>query len=566
MNAVDAAAEPVLRLRLFAPFEATVQGRPLPPLHSRRSQWLLALLTLRPGQEVARDWLAGTLWPDSREAPVLANLRQSLTDLRRALGTEAWRIQSPTRQTLRLDLAGADVDVLAFDRAARERRGDLDALDAMVALYRGPLLEDCNEEWVLPERAAREQSYLLALERLARAARERNDPDIAIGYLRRVLALDPLREGAQRDLMECLAEGGSYAAAMAQYRDLRLLLRREMNAEPDPETVALFERLRDRAKAKAASQATFGGVGAGADGPSPTPLSPVERGVPRGSPLPVPLTELIGREASVREVLGLLLGPSRSSRLVTLTGGGGVGKTRLALAVGQAAYQERPGDFPDGVWFADLSALSPLSSLSARGELRQIPEAVARALRMNVPPGWDPADALQSFLTTRSLLLILDNCEHLVDAVAPLAEILLSACPGLCLLATSRERLGLLGETLWQVPPLPAPDPDAVPVQHPRELGAFSSVALFAARARAVSGAGFALAEGNARDVARICARLDGIPLAIELAAARVRTLSPGQIAELLDDRFRLLTGGSRTALPRQRTLKATLDWSWDLL
>jgi TolB-like protein len=253
------AASP-LAIHLFGPFEARLHGALLPRLHSRKEDWLLALLALRHGTEMERPWLAGTLWPDSAASQALAYLRNTLTDLRRALGPEAHRLCSPTPRTLCLDLASADVDVIRFDAAIAQ--GDRASLETAVSLYRGSLLEGCTEEWVFQEREAREQAYQAVLERLAEDALTRGDRTAAERYLRLTVAVDPLRESAQRALMKLLAAGGYTAGAMQAYRELCERSHREINAQPDPETQALFQQIREEARAKAD----------GATGRQPKPL------------------------------------------------------------------------------------------------------------------------------------------------------------------------------------------------------------------------------------------------------------------------------------------------------
>jgi predicted ATPase/class 3 adenylate cyclase len=262
--------------------------------------------------------------------------------------------------------------------------------------------------------------------------------------------------------------------------------------------------------------------------------------------LPAQMTSFIGRERDKMEVRRLLAG----TRLVTLTGPGGTGKTRLAL---QLASEALP-DFPDGVWLAELAALS---------DPNMVPKAVVAAMSIPEQPGRELTETLVDALHQKSLLLVLDNCEHLVHACAELADALLQMCPSLRILATSREPLGVPGETIWRVPSLSVPDILQVP--SPEQMTAFDGIRLFVERA-ATSKPGFELTPGNAAAVARICSELEGIPLAIELAAARVRVLTVEQIAARLDDRFRLLTGGGRTVLPRHRTLRGTMDWSYNLL
>jgi DNA-binding SARP family transcriptional activator len=262
-----------LSLRLFGPLDVRLSGEPLPRLRSKKGQWLLALLTLRHDAEVSRSWLSGLLWPDSSEAQGLASLRNSLMDLRRALGPEGHRLQSPSPSTLRLRLEDAEADVVAFDQALS--RGDAASLERAVSLYRGPLLEGCVEEWVLQERQAREQAYLGALEQLAAEARERADLGAAERHLRLAVAVDATRETGQRALMQVLAESGNYAGALQTYRDLRLHLHREFTAEPDPETRALFAQIRAEARSRAQAPAREGivpavpGSGSGQSSPRP---------------------------------------------------------------------------------------------------------------------------------------------------------------------------------------------------------------------------------------------------------------------------------------------------------
>ncbi len=523
---------PPLELRLFGPLDVRVHGRPLPATSSRKGRWVLALLALRCGKEVDREWLAGTLWPESAAPQAFYNLRQHLSELRVALGGEAVRLRAPTRRTLCLDLSGAWSDVAAFDAALA--RGGRSSLDEAVALYRGPLIEGCQEEWILPEREAREQAYLRALERLATAAAERGDPEAVVAFLSRVLAADPLREGAARDLMAAHSARDEFAAAFQVYRDLRLRLHHEINASPAPATTALFEAIRRRA------------------GPPAAPTRAGRVGFPcTAARLPRPLTRLVGRTEALAQVRGCLAG----ARLVTLTGAGGVGKTRLAIEAARGLEEEARAE----VAFVDLAAVTDGVFVS---------RTVAAALALREVPGQSLEETLGAALGSRSVLLVLDNCEHLVGACAELVQMLLQACPEVRVLATSREVLKVAGEAIWRVPSLSLPSEAAL-----RTMGEgaedslleYAAIRLFAERA-AQAESGFRLHGADLRLTAQICRRLDGIPLAIELAAARVSALPVREIARRLDDRFRLLTGGCRTDLPRHRTLKASIAWSYDLL
>ncbi len=288
--------------------------------------------------------------------------------------------------------------------------------------------------------------------------------------------------------------------------------------------------------------------------------------------LPAQLTSFIGREKEITEIKQLLTptpGPSPSPvvghqgrgwggvagvgvRLLTLTGSGGTGKTRLALQVAADVLES----YSDGVWLVELASLSDSNLVS---------QTVASVLGVREEPNYPLSKALADYLRPKSLLLILDNCEHLVDACAQLAETLLRACPNVKILASSREALGIAGETIFRVPSLSLPAPRIRRLPPVEALAQYESIRLFIDRAVTVR-PGFRLTEANAPAVSHICYRLDGVPLAIELAAARMSAMTAEQIAARLDDRFRLLTGGSRTALPRQQTLRALIDWSWDLL
>jgi predicted ATPase/DNA-binding SARP family transcriptional activator len=554
----EMAPAPRLSIRLLGPFDARVNGETMPALRTRKGQWLLALLALRQGCAVSRDWLAGTLWPESLEEQALGSLRRSLTDLRSALGPEADRLEAPTARTLCLDLKDAEIDTLRFDETARGE--DEELLQAAIALYRGPLLEGCVEEWVLAERAEREETYLRCRVTLARNAALRGDYGAAAEHYRLVILADPLREAAQRSLIEALIASGDFAAAMQTYRDLRNRLRRDYNMDPGPDTTALFQRLRREANARLHN----GGHHVTPKVPLPTTATPSSVAVPETEDideepddlpepprrLPRPLTNFVGREKEVTAVAGML----RTKRLMTMVGIGGIGKTRLALACAERLISGRVEAVAEGAYFADLAALTdPALVVRTVASTLEIPEEAGRSLM----------ETLIHALREKRLLLVLDNCEHLLDECATLAVMLLQSCPHLRILATSREPLSVLGETLWNVPPMGLTDPTEQAASS--SVLCHEAVRLFVDRAELVK-PDFLLTPERACLIARLCQRLDGVALAIELAAARLATMPLEEIATRLDDQMRLLTNGNRGVQPRQQTLSATLDWSFDLL
>ncbi len=530
-------------ITLFGPMRVLVEGKPLPHMHSRKALWLLALLALRPSRSVEREWLAGTLWPDADPVQALASLRPVLSELRKALGDEAVRLQSPNRNSLLLDLTGAEADVPTFDAAIASQK--IPALERAVGLYQGPLLEGSGEEWAGQERNAREQDCLQALGTLAASALAAADYEAAAGYSRRAVGIAPGWEAARRGLMEALDKNGDSNGALQIYRDFIELLRSDPRAVPSEETSTLYARLRTETKQRATRPAgvVYPGITASRGAAEATPVV--------SGYLPHPLTRVVGREDERLAVAAKL----QRSRLVTLTGPGGIGKTRLALAVAA----EAAAHYADGVWLVSLEGLSSRAMVS-----RQI--AIQFGLKEEV--GRTCLATVADYLRTRRVLLVLDNCEHLLEESAQITGHLLRECAEVRILATSREALGITGETAWAVPALAVPDPLHLPTGQAtliRVLLGYESVQLFVERAQAVQGT-FTLMDGNARAVAEICARLEGIPLAIELAAARARVLTPVQIAERLNDHLNLLSGGGRTAPPRQQTLRATLDWSYNLL
>jgi DNA-binding SARP family transcriptional activator len=355
------AIEHNIELRLLGTFSLSIGGAPIPPLRTRKGQWLLALLALRDGRAVDRSWLAGMLWPDSLEEQSLCNLRRALTDLRSALGPAADRICAPTPRTLSLDLHDDDtVDLYLFKRLVEI--GETSALEQATALYSGSLLEGCDEHWVHQERLATEISYLTAMENLASRFHDDSRFDDAISLLKKVISIDPLRETARRHLMHSYAAAGNISNAVLAYREFRELVRRELNSVPDAETTELYQKIR-------------AGVDQMSNGTSDQPArTDTLRPVNAQGRLPRPLSALIGRATEILDLEQAL----STNRLITLVGAGGIGKTRLAIQAAETALEQ----FPDGAWFADLSGIRDSDMLASFvASSLEIPEDAAESPR-----------------------------------------------------------------------------------------------------------------------------------------------------------------------------------------
>ncbi len=519
------AAPSPLRVYLLGRFRIESEAGPI-RLPTRKVESLLACLVLHP-EPHSRAKLASLFWGNVTDAQALHSLRTALNILRKQLGD---RLLLADRETIQLNPAfPLWVDTLEFQKDV-ERLGELSPEGASHGfdLYPGDLLADFYDDWILPEREHYRQQYLGALLQVTQRLRSQSEYDRAIEFAQAVLAQDPANERAHQQLMFCYLASGDRTAALEQFEACRRALQEELAVEPSPETVALSEWIKQA-----------------------HPEAKTREGLITN--LPIPLTTFIGRKQEMAHVKSLLSGDAasrRTTRLLTLIGAGGSGKTRLAIQVGMDLLES----FKDGVWWVDLAPLV---------EATLVPQAAARALGVRERPNEPLIETLKDYLLPRQLLLLLDNCEHLVGACAQLAQILLTMCLGLKILATSRESLGLAGETVWYVPTLSVPDLKQLPPIS--ELNQYDAIQLFSERAAMVKPE-FALTEQNASSVVQLCTQLDGIPLAIELSAARMKVLTVEQIAERLVDRFNLLTGGSRTALPRHRTLRATLDWSYNLL
>ncbi|MEU6095337.1 BTAD domain-containing putative transcriptional regulator [Streptomyces sp. NPDC047079] len=552
-----------VRYRILGTTQALrADGTPV-PVGGARLRALLTVLALRAGRPVPVALLVDEVWDGDPPADATGALQALVGRLRRTLGADA--VESADGG-YRLAAAPDDVDLHRFERLAGEglralADGDPEkaavVLDDALALWQGPSLAD------LPDRAAEaarwETRRLDARRARLAAALALGDGERHLPELTALCDLHPFDESLQALRLRVLRDAGRPAEALAAYEDVRQLLADRLGSDPGPELRSLHEELLHgqvpRTPASVPPAVPPHTISPQGAAPPTTPPAAALLGGSRPVPSPRPgnlrarLTSFVGRDTDIDTLRRDLA----AARLVTLLGPGGAGKTRLS----QEAAEAVADDAPDGVWLAELAPVDdpeavPEAVLTAVGARETVLRgAGAEEMRVVADRHDDPLVRLAEHCARRRMLLILDNCEHVVDAAARLAEHLLERCPGLTVLATSREPLGVPGELLRPVEPLPQP----------------YALKLLADRGAAAR-PGFRVDadDRTAEAAAEICRRLDGLPLAIELAAARLRMLSPRQIADRLDDRFRLLTSGSRTLLPRQQTLRAVVDWSWDLL
>jgi predicted ATPase/DNA-binding SARP family transcriptional activator len=491
-----------LRVNLFGQ-PSLLAGDVVRPLPAReRALSLLAYLALHPGPQ-QREHVAFALLPDEEESSALASLRRQLLFIKKIIPIDDGRWLKAAFRTIGWDEdASVDCDLRLYDRLHGS------AEEQAVELYAGDLLPQCGDEWLAPHRRRYRERQTGLLIELARRSASQRDFEAAAGYARRALELDPWREDGLRAIMTARASAGDRAGALEEFARFSQMLGLELGVTPTRETIELSEAIARESL-------------------------PLEQ----KTNLPVLLTPIVGRDDELAAIRQLF----KESRLLTLAGMGGIGKTALALTAARAAEVRGAR-----AAFVDFGPL-------ADGSL--VEQTVALALGLKGAAG---SAALANALGSGSTLLLFDTCEHVRDEAAALAAALLGAAPNLTILATSREPLGSPGEFVYRVPPLATPPAHAL-LAH--EAGRYGAVALFCVRARAAD-ATFALADANAQAVAELCRRLDGIPLAIELAASRASLFTPAQMLARLDQRLRLLGRiGSR-----QRTMREAIEWSYALL
>ncbi|MDR2984994.1 MAG: winged helix-turn-helix domain-containing protein, partial [Nocardiopsaceae bacterium] len=524
-----------MQVGLLGPFEVHTDDGAFAEVPGARLRGLLTALALEPGHVVPKATLVDWIWGERPPSDAANALQRLASRLRKALPAGVIEGQPGG---YRLTVAPDAVDALRFERLLAQARqqegpGRVRLLREALALWRGPAMQD-----VSLEDSAAFDAAVTRLDGLRLTAMEdRFEAEVSLGQGAELIApltdavtAHPLRERLVAALMRALVAAGRDSEALLTYERTREALADALGADPSPELSELHVAL------------LRGELGRRAEN--------------RKTNVRAELTSFVGRDDDVAAVRKLIT----EHRLTTLVGPGGSGKTRLATETARTLI----GDLPDGAWLVELAAIG---AVQGEGEVGGgVAQATLAALGLRDAllggaPSADVADGLITAIREREALLILDNCEHVIEAAAKFADRVLGECRRLRILATSREPLGITGEALWLVEPLALPPGDA----SPGEIAASPAVRLLADRAGAVR-RDFRADEHTWSAMARICRALDGMPLAIELAAARLRTMSIEQLATRLDDRFRLLTGGSRTALPRHQTLRAMVDWSWALL
>jgi predicted ATPase/DNA-binding SARP family transcriptional activator len=506
-----------LRIYLFATVRIEYGGQAIGANLGGQTLELLAFLLTHCDRPLSRKLVAATLWPDDAEGDGLSRLRRYLFRLNAALPTptlEPWiRADKASIQWNRR--AGAWADVWQFGEACLST----ETHDEAIRLYTGDLLSRYEGDWITTIRDGLRSDYEAVLLQSIESARQRSDLHAAQGYATLLLASDPWREDMVRALMDVHDRLGDRSGALNIFRDFAERLLRELQAEPMLETRSLHERISERP----------------------------QRETKRQHNLPTNLTSFLGREGELSTLQSMA--QSAKTRVITLVGAGGVGKSRLALEFGRSVRSS----IPDGVWLVELARIAPDAN---------VPKAVAEALSISEEPNRSLIDSICSVIGSQRLVIILDNCEHVLDSAAGAAAKIARECPSVVVLATSRVALRIDGETRFFVSPLPVP---------PRQQGgppilSYPSVELFVSRA-SLHGAMPPDPDADALSALRdIAQRLDGLPLAIELAATRLSTLTLRELASGLDDMFNILVDGSRDALPQHRTMRALIDWSVQFL
>ncbi|HLV80819.1 MAG TPA: tetratricopeptide repeat protein, partial [Chthonomonadaceae bacterium] len=551
-------------IRLLGQFSVQQNDRTITRFRTRKAAELLAYLAYYRHRQHAREALLEMLWPDEEIEAARNRLSVELNSLRRQLeppGVPAGAILRTDRTHVQLNPEAYTTDVVEFEEAIQAAGQEEDntrqaaLLTQAIDLYRGELLPGYYGDWALAERERLADAYFSALRQLTGCLVRVREFEQALAYARRAIQADSLREASYRDLMRLYSVLGRPAAAMELYGDLEHILQEALGAKPSMATQELVAQISAQAGAAGETGLTapsrLPSPPASSSGASlassPMPRESAEATFPvcAGS-LPMQFTRFFGREAEMASLEALL--SDAGIRLITLSGPGGSGKTRLSIEVGRRLRE----GFPGGVWFVPLADLS---------DARVILETIRDSLSLPRSPNLDPLEQIVEALSAQPSLLILDNFEQVAAGGAPMVRTLLTRVESLSCLVTSRQTLRLAGEREFPVPPLPVPQGG----NSPEQLLHTASAQLFVDRAQAVR-PDFQVTANNAGDVAGLCADLEGIPLSIELAAARAKALTPAQIRERLSERFALLATRRLDKGSRHRSLWAAIDWSYHLL
>ncbi len=549
----------IWHIELLGTLQAKSEFETISRFRTRRVGLILAYLALFSNQSHSREELAFLLWPEEDEEVARRNLRQALSSLRRHL--EPPPLPHGSVLTVKQSNIGLNVELVTTDvgefeklakRASKLNSADarMDALEQALSHYKGVLLPGVYADWVQSERQRLEDEYVAALKGLAKLAKSTGKAENAVSHLRLALAKEPLDEELHTALISLYLETGRPTQALRQYTDLENALEAELNCKPGREA----QELSARARSAGASRPPEEPIVAErlAQEPHEAPLAIVAR--PKQVQLPVRLTRFHGRSKEIETVLGLLL--DESSRLVSLVGPAGVGKTRLSHEASARLGEQ----FDWNVWFVPLADISSGTMLL---------DTIADVLNARRDERLSALDQIKLLVKGTQNLIVLDNLEHILESVAPEVRYLLAELPGAKFLATSRQSLKIEGEREIEIEPLPFPNPgataDALSQEALAELSQFPSIQLFINRCQSIH-PDYQLTVNNARTVSAICERLEGLPLALEIGAGLTNAFTAGQLLQNLDNRLDILKNRRRDAISRHRSLRAAIDYSYELL
>ena len=542
------------RIEMFGGLRLVQGDTVVSRFRSTKNGSLLAYLAFYPHKQAFRDAVIEQFWPDAEIEAARNNFRVASNSLRHQLeppGVPMGAVLVADRVHISLNPGVFVTDVAEFEAAlhseelAEDDETKSKLLQKAIGIYAGDLLAGWADEWIDPERTRLSDQYLGALRRITRILVERKDFDHAVDYAHKAVAADPMREQSHVNLMRLYVAMGRPTAALQQYKELARIFREELGSAPSGPT-------REFAKQLAEGIERLPSRNDGIPSETPAKVKPIKASVgeaplPRKGNLPIQFNQFLDRDKELREI-GDILTSGAAHTLVTITGPGGIGKTRLGI---EAANRLR-AEFDERIWFIALADVL---------DAKLIPNAIASALRLTPDPHREIMDQIVSALSLKCNLLVFDNFEQIAEEGSLILNDLFTQVPTLKVVVTSQLILGIVGEIEYPLAPLSAPAADS----NPKELLQFSAVKLFVDRAQSVR-PDFQITPRNVASVAELCRRLEGIPLAIELAAAWAQMLTPNQMLDRLSERFDLLVNPRRASTSRHQTLKTAIDWSYQLL